>query len=107
MDRKKLKLAVENGHIEWQRHGFERMMERGISREIVKKVLLEGEIIEDYPSDRPFPSALFLGWFEGEPFHVIAAFDSSLSGYCFVITAYRPDLDHFEPDYKIRRQHGK
>ena len=77
-------------------------MKRGISREIVKQVLLDGEIIEDYSDDKPFPAALFLGWFQGEPFHVVSAFDS-LRGYCFVITVYRPDLDHFENDYKTRR----
>ena len=102
MDRDRLIEAIQNGTIEWQTHALERMMQRGISREIVKQVLLEGEIIEDYPEDKPFPAALFLGWFEGNPFHVIAAFDS-ISGYCFVITVYKPDLSHFEPDYKTRR----
>ena len=105
MNRNKLKIAIEKGCIEWQRHALERMMERGISRKIVKKILLSGEIIENYPDDKPYPSALFLGWFEEEPFHVVTAFDS-LSEYCFVITAYRPDLEHFEPDYKTRRHHG-
>jgi hypothetical protein len=38
MKRNKLKIAIENGNIEWQRHAFERMMEREISREVVKKV---------------------------------------------------------------------
>jgi len=37
------------------------MMERGISRKIVKKILLSGEIVENYPDDKPYPSALFLG----------------------------------------------
>ncbi len=100
----KLKTAVENGYLEWQRHALERMMERGISRDIVKEVLLPGELIEDYPSDKPYPSALFLGWPQGEPFHVVTALDSE-SGFCFIITAYRPDLEHFESDYKIRREH--
>jgi hypothetical protein len=105
MDREGLKRAIESDSIEWQRHALERMMERGISREIVKKVLLSGEIIEDYPNDKPYPSALLLGWVEGEPFHVVTALDSE-SGCCFIITAYKPDLEHFEPDYKTRRQHG-
>lgn len=105
MERNKLKIAIENGNIEWQRHAFERMMEREISREIVKEVLLSGEIIEDYPDDKPYPSALFLGWFEEEPYHVIAAIDSQ-NDRCFVITAYRPDSEHFESDYKTRRKHG-
>jgi hypothetical protein len=100
-----LKIAVENGNIGWQRHALERMMERGISREIIKKVLLTGELIEDYPDDTPYPSALFLGRIEGEPFHVVTAFDAD-SDYCFIITAYKPDLEHFESDFKTRRQHG-
>jgi len=105
MDRDRLIEAVQNGRIEWQTHALERMMKRGITREIVKQVLLEGEMIEDYPEDKPFPTALFLGWLQGEPFHafhVVTALDS-LSGYCFVITVYRPDLNHFEPDCKTRR----
>lgn len=65
-------------------------------------LLLTGEIIEDYADDKPFPTALFLGWLQEEPFHVVTALDP-VSGYCFVITVYRPDLDHFEPDYKTRR----
>jgi len=42
-------------------------------------------------------------WVKGEPLHVVAAFDS-LTGRCFVITAYKPDLEYFESDYKARRQ---
>ncbi|MBI5203641.1 MAG: DUF4258 domain-containing protein [Nitrospirae bacterium] len=105
MDQKALKIAIENGNIEWQRHSLERMLERGISRAMVKEVLLSGEIIENYPNDKPFPSALFAGWIKEKPLHVVAAFDAQ-SNYCFVITAYRPDLEHFESDYKTRRQHG-
>lgn len=103
MDGDKLRIALENGFIEWQRHALERMMERGISRESVKEILKKGEIIEDYPDDKPYPSALFLGWVRGEPLHAVAAFDS-LTGWCFIITAYKPDLEHFESDYKTRRQ---
>jgi len=78
------------------------MMERNISRDTVREVLLSGEIIEDYPDDKPYPTALLLGMVKGEPFHVVAAFDSE-NTRCFVITAYKPDLEHFEPDYKTRR----
>jgi hypothetical protein len=106
MDIDKLKAAIENGKIQWQRHALERMMKKGILRNTVKKILLSGELIEDYPDDKPCPSALFLGWDKGKPFHVVMALDS-VSGYCFVITAYRPDLNHFESDYKTRRHHGE
>lgn len=103
MNRDTLRIAFETSNIEWQRHALERMMERGISREMVKEVLKDGEIIEDYPDDKPYSSALFLGWIRGEPLHVVAALDS-LTLSCFVITAYKPDLKHFESDFKTRRQ---
>lgn len=102
INRSQFKISVESSRIKWQRHALERMMERGISRKIVKKVLLSGEIIEEYPDDKPFPNALFLGWLEGMPLHVVAALDSQ-SSCCYVITAYKPNLEHFEPDYKTRR----
>lgn len=103
MDGDNLLIAIENGRIEWQKHALEQMLERRISRETVKEVLKSGEIIEDYPDDRPYPSGLFLGWIEGEPLHVVAAFDS-LTGWGFIITAYKPEVEHFESDYKTRRQ---
>jgi len=34
VDIEQLKIAVKNGNIEWQRHSFERMMEREISRKL-------------------------------------------------------------------------
>ena len=45
MDRDRLIETIRNGIIEWQTHALERMMKRGISREIAKQVLLEGKII--------------------------------------------------------------
>lgn len=103
MDIPGIKNAVECGCVEWQSHALARMLERGISRGTVRNVLLEGELIENYPDDRPYQSALFLGLVESEPFHVVAAFDKQ-SNYCFIITAYRPDSEHFESDYRTRRK---
>jgi len=105
MDIKILKHAVESGKIEWQRHALERMLQRGISRQMVKDSLSAGDMIEDYPEDEPFPSALFLGWQGSEPLHVVAALDpKEMTAY--IITAYRPDLEHFTDDYRARRKHG-
>ncbi|HZX35325.1 MAG TPA: DUF4258 domain-containing protein [Thermodesulfobacteriota bacterium] len=60
--------------------------------------------MEDYPDDKPYPSALFLCRIKGEAIHVVVAYDS-LTRYCFVITAYKPHEGHFEPDFKTRRRY--
>jgi hypothetical protein len=101
-----IKAAVEKDSIEWNRHALERMMERGIKRDRVKSVLLTGEVIEVYPNDEPYPSALFLGYPDNAPLHVVAAFDAERQR-CYVITVYIPDMEHFDGDHKTRRDHEK
>jgi hypothetical protein len=78
------------------------MLERNISRATVVEAILNGELIEDYSCDKPFPSALFLGWIGQRPIHVIVSYDSS-NEKAFVITAYEPDHKHFESGFKKRR----
>ncbi|MCL4512122.1 MAG: DUF4258 domain-containing protein [Bacteroidetes bacterium] len=67
------------------------------------RVLLSGEQIEDYPDDKPFPSALFLGFPSNQAIHVVASFDEE-SDYVYIITAYQPTFDYFESDYKTRKR---
>lgn len=62
-----------------------------------------GERIKDYPEDGPYPSALFFGWAEGKPLHTVVALDET-NEWAYVITAYEPDLEHFEADYRTRRK---
>ena len=50
----------------------------------------------------PYPSTLFLGWVDGKPLHVVVALDA-WSQWVYIITAYEPDLEHFEPDYRTRK----
>jgi hypothetical protein len=97
-----LKQAIKAGRIEWRKHVLQRMAERDISRSNVLHVLSVGELIEDYPEDKPFASALFLGFIEGEPLHVVAALDDS-NQFVYIITAYTPSLEFFESDFKTRR----
>ena len=56
-----------------------------------------GEVIEDYPDDYPYPSALVLGWVGRRPVHVVAA---SMPAQKIVITVYEPDPAQWEPDFK-------
>jgi hypothetical protein len=78
------------------------MFERGISRREVLAAIMEGEMIEEYLSDRPYPSCLLMRVGD-EPLHVVAAVNAELA-VCHIITVYRPDSDHFEDDLRTRRR---
>ena len=70
--------------------------------EEVVGAIVKGQVIEPYLTDRPLPNCLLLHMGE-QPLHVVAAVDVE-AGIGYVITAYRPDLEHFEADYKTRRR---
>lgn len=97
-----LQAAIVAGRIVWQRHALVRMLERGISRNHVVTSLAAGEVIEVYGDDKPLPSLLVLGFFAGEPLHVVTAYDE-VEDTAYIITVYRPDRDHFANDFKTRR----
>ena len=98
-----LREAVAGGRIQWRRHVLEKLAERGIQQQAVREVLLSGERIQDYTEDRPFSSALFLGYTGNKPLHVVASCDE-INRQAFVINAYEPSLDVFEPDYRTRKK---
>jgi len=102
-DMEMLRRAVRRGNIEWRKHALQRMAERDIPRSAVLEVLLAGERIEDYPTDRPFPSGLFLAYVGGRPIHAVAALAKEAERV-YIITAYEPSLDVFESDFKTRRK---
>ena len=79
------------------------MTERGVSRDDVIRILLHGERIEDYSDAHPFPSALFLGYVEGRPLHVVAAFNAARSKVA-VVTTYEPDSTRFDDDFRTMKQ---
>jgi hypothetical protein len=103
LDLETLREAVRAGRVEWRKHVLQKLAERGIAQQAVLNVLLQGERIRDYAEDRPFPSALFLGYVSGKPLHVVAACDEA-NGSAFIITAYEPSLEVFDSDYRTKKK---
>ena len=85
------------------RHAFVQMFAREITPDAVREVISIGQVVEHYPDDRPYPSQLMLGFIEGRAIHVVVARDQA-SGRCYVVTAYPPDPERWEPDFTRRRQ---
>ena len=76
--------------------------ERMINAVEVRRVILHGEIIEDYPEDARGHSCLIAGkGEEGRLIHVVCA---PKLEYLAVITAYLPKASEWGQDFKTRRQ---
>ena len=95
------KFCIE-GKILWTAHSLERLQERDISVEDVKNCIMNGEVIEEYPDDFPYPSALIFGCaLRGKIIHVVCGMDEN---FLYLITAYIPTTEKFFDDLKTRRQ---
>jgi len=66
-----------------------------------RDVIAMGEVIEEYPGDPRGESALLLGLGSGRPIHVVAAPKDS---YLAIITAYVPDPEAWDRDFRTRRR---
>jgi len=65
--------------------------------------VLHGEIIEDYPTDKPYPSCLIYGQtFSGDSVHSVWAYNEQ-NRWAVLITVYRPDFDLWI-DWRKRRK---
>lgn len=102
MDLDQLRKAIDDRQIEWKKHALSRMLERGISRSDVLSVILDGDIIEQYPDDNPYPSLLMYKYVSERPIHAVVAYNSD-DRKAYVITAYEPSEDTFEDDFMTRR----
>lgn len=75
-------------------------MERGIQFTDILNVIEQGEIIEDYEEDYPFPSCLILGESKDKKIHIVVSINE---GMIYLITAYIPDSLKWENDLKTRK----
>jgi hypothetical protein len=95
--------AIQLGNIFWRKHVLQKTAERGIRQNDILEVLLNGECIQEYKDDKPYPSALFYNCISNKPLHVVASFDHA-QNIAYIITAYEPSLNIFNADYKTRKK---
>ena len=97
-----IKRSCENKSLRWTNHATVRLMQRNISTDDVIHVLVDGEIIEQYPDDYPYPSCLVNGLtLENQRMHVVCGFGND---ELWIITAYHPDAEEWTPDFRSRRE---
>ena len=78
-----------------------RMQQRGILLNDVLQCILNGEIIEYYPTDYPYPSCLVLGFIDNiKALHVVCAMGED---NIWMITSYYPGKEEWTEDFRKRR----
>lgn len=96
-----LRQYCREGQTVYAKHFVDQCRKRNILIEDAENALLNGEIIEDYPNDYPFPSCLILGFdLSQNSLHIVCA---QGGGWLYMITAYRPSLEKWEADMKTRK----
>lgn len=89
-------------NIEITLHAAKRLEQRNISINDIIFCIHEGEIIEDYPEDYPYPNCLILGFSMKKKYiHVVIGTDPET---IWIITAYYPNLDKWKQDLRTRRE---
>ena len=91
--------SLEN--IEITLHVAKRLEQRGILIDDILSCIKTGEIIEQYPDDYPYSSCLILGKSSTNLIlHVVVGSDLAT---LWIVTAYYPNSEKWESDFKTRK----
>ena len=91
MDIRKITEAIGSGRVRVTDHADEEAEADRLSLDDVFTSVLGGEVIEDYPSDRPYPSCLIY-WETPDKAHVHSVWAyNEVNQWAVLITVYRPD----------------
>ena len=96
-----IKRALEKDNIQWSGHILTRMQQRGIKIKDIINCLSDGEIIEYYEDDYPYPSCLVLGKSDDKSLHIVCALEKD---NVWMITSYYPSKDEWLDDLRTRRR---
>ena len=96
-------MAVEKFYLLFKDHAVIRMLERGITKKEITETINDGELIEEYADDNPYPSALMFKIINAKPIHVIVAHNKN-EHQKIIVTVYIPDSENFEADFKTRKK---
>jgi len=99
-DIESIQSMFESNSVKFTQHFKARIKERGIRFSDVEQALQTGEIIEQSLDAKPLPSILIFGYNNSIPIHVVVSVDDD---FIFLVTAYYPSAEIWEPDYKTRK----
>ena len=92
--------------IRFQKHALQRANEKDVSFEDIRSVIVNGEVIETYPSAFPLPKCLIVGMVKDQiPLYVSVAYDEKIERVR-VITVHWQDPEKWI-NYQTRKPKSK
>ncbi len=83
--------AIRKGRVRITDHADEEASNDNLTFDEIYYSVMQGEVIEDYATDKPFPSCLIMGKnFSGQTIHSVWAYNPN-NQWAVLITVYRPD----------------
>ena len=93
---------IRRNQFQLSKHATKQMGVRARTLEDVKQTILAGEVIREYPEEKPYPEFLILGY-PGRPddpcYVVVASNDETV-----IVTIHNYDPDVYEADHRTRRR---
>lgn len=95
--------AIRGNRIRITDHADEEAEADRLSFDEILLSVMQGEVIEQYLDDKPYPSCLVFGTtFSGDPVHSVWAYNAD-NQWAVLITVYRPDPGRWV-NWRIRRR---
>lgn len=96
--------SIRNDRIRITDHADEEAHADNLTFEEIITSVVQGEIIEEYPDDKPFPSCLIFGMnMRKDPIHSVWAYNT-VNHWAVLITVYRPKPDRWIKWKKRRKK---
>ena len=100
---RRIQTLVLSGDYLVSNHGFDELAKDGILPSEALAGVAAAVVIEDYPDRRRGPSVLALQHDgRGRPMHILWAIPTGQRRPAVLVTAYRPDPDLWDNDFKKR-----
>ena len=93
--------AIRSSRVRITDHADEEAFDDILTYDEIYASVIQGDVIEDYLNDTPYPSCLIMGKnFSGEPIHSVWAYNQN-NRWAVLITVYRPDPERWI-NWKVR-----
>ncbi len=99
-----IKESIKVGKIRITEHADDEAQADDLIFEEIFTSVSKGEIIEQYPDDKPYPSCLIFGKnLKDKPIHSVWAYNIKTKA-SVLVTVYRPDPKLWIEDWRTRRK---